>query len=182
MPRTKGAPTAAEYAVLGVLREAPTHGYLLAQRFAPGQGLGLLYPLEQSAVYALLHDLESQGLISGRQEVSGPRPPRTLFLITEPGEAHLRAWLVTPVEPLRRLRLDFLLKLHFLSAQEPDSADRLIAEQLAIGQKYLAELDLELCRLDDDSLEGLVVDSKRVAVQGFVTWLGNRRARLRAVQ
>jgi DNA-binding PadR family transcriptional regulator len=117
MPRTKRPVTAAEYAILGVLREAPTHGYRMAQRFAPGQDLGLLYPLEQSATYALLHELEARGHIRGKQELTEGAPPRTMFAITQSGEDYLLAWLVTPVEPLRRLRLDFLLKLHFLSAR-----------------------------------------------------------------
>ncbi|HTE84659.1 MAG TPA: PadR family transcriptional regulator [Dehalococcoidia bacterium] len=181
MPRTKAPPTAAEYAVLGVLRETPAHGYRVAQRFSPRQDLGLLYPLEQSAVYALLHDLQARALITGEVEAAGPRPPRTLFRITAAGESYLRAWLAVPVEPIRRLRLDFLLKLHFATRDDPTSARHLITAQLTIGAEYLAGLDTELDRLDTNSLERLIVESKRAAVESFVTWLRVKRELLEPV-
>ena len=182
MPRTKAAPTAAEYAVLGVLREAPAHGYRLAQNFAPNQGLGLLYPLEQSAVYGLLHELEARGLIAGQLESNGPRPPRTLFSITTAGDAHLREWLAVPIEPLHRLRLDFLLKLYFTTRQDPSGAAGLVSGQLAVGERYIADLDAELSRLDADSLEYLILESKRAAVDSFITWLRSRHERIRALR
>jgi PadR family transcriptional regulator AphA len=182
MPRTKGPPTAAEYALLGLLQEGPAHGYRLAQRFAPGRDLGLLYPLEQGMVYALLHELEARGLITGCVEAVGPRPPRTLFAITEAGAAQLRRWLAEPVEPLHRLRLDFLLKLSFAFRLDPPGASRLIGEQLAAGERYLADLDTELSGLDPDTLAYLVLESKRVAVAGFQTWLRERGDRLQPLQ
>ncbi len=178
MPRTKGPPTAAEYALLGLLQEAPAHGYRLAQRFAHGKELGLLYPIEQSMVYALLHELESRGLVTGQVEAAGPRPPRTLFAITPAGAAHLRRWLDQPIEPLHRLRLDFLLKLYFAVRLDPAGASRLIAGQLAAAERYLADVDAELHALEPDSLAYLVLESKQVAVAGFLTWLRGRRERL----
>lgn len=178
MPKSKVMPAAAEYAVLGVLQETPAHGYLVAQRFAPGHDLGLLCPTEQSRVYALLHDLEERGLITGRQESADPRPPRTVFAITPAGEAILNGWLADSVEPLHRLRLDFLLKLTLISSRSPNTAARLIAKQLAAGERQLADLDASLAVLDPDGLEYLVVESKRVAVGSFVTWLHDKGERL----
>jgi PadR family transcriptional regulator, regulatory protein AphA len=178
MPRTKAPPTAAEYAILGSLREAPAHGYLVAQRFATGNELGLLYHLEQSAVYALLHDLEDRALIAGVQDDSGARPPRTLFCITDAGETHLRSWLALPVEPIRRMRLDFLLKLHFTARQSPAEARALVAGQLKVCEAYLSDLNGEIASLEPNSLERLIVESKRAAVDGFATWLTQKRESL----
>jgi DNA-binding PadR family transcriptional regulator len=178
MPRTKTPPTAAEYAVLALLSEEPAHGYAIAQHFASGGDLSLLYSIEQSSVYDLLKELQQNGLISGHQEVSGLRPPRTVLAITAAGEARLQAWLGEPVEPLHRLRLDFLLKLHFLTRRSRRDAASLIAQQLSIGERYLQELDEQLAALDPDSLEHLVIESKQAAVRSFVTWLGSRRRRL----
>jgi DNA-binding PadR family transcriptional regulator len=175
MPRTKAPPTAAEYAILGSLREAPAHGYLVAQRFSTGNELGLLYHLEQSAVYALLHDLEDRGLITGVHDDSGVRPPRTLFSITDAGEDYLRSWLALPVEPIRRMRLDFLLKLHFTARQSPNEARALVAGQLEVCESYLSELQSEIASLEPNSLECLIVESKRAAVDGFATWLMQKR-------
>jgi DNA-binding PadR family transcriptional regulator len=175
MPRTKAPPTAAEYAILGSLREAPAHGYRVAQRFGSGRELGLLYHLEQSAVYALLHDLEDRGLIAGVHDDNGARPPRTLFSITDRGEKHLRSWLILPVEPIRRMRLDFLLKLHFTARENPAEARSLVAAQLTVGERYLDELNAEIAALEPNSLERLIAESKGAAVDGFVTWMRQKR-------
>src|SRR6185437_77642 len=105
MSRTKAALSAAEFAILGLLQQAPAHGYRVAQRCTPGHDLGLLCPMDQSNVYAVLHDLEPQGLIAGRQESAGARPPRTVFRLSPDGEAALNVWLDAPVERLRRLRV-----------------------------------------------------------------------------
>jgi DNA-binding PadR family transcriptional regulator len=173
--------TAAEFALLALLQEAPAHGYLLAQRFAADQDLGRLYPLEQSMVYALLHDLERRGLVTAQQEAAGLRPTRTRFAITAAGEAQLRSWLTSPVQPLQRLRLDFLLKLHFAARQDVAGASRLIDAQLIAGEAYLSEVDADLAGLEPETLTYLVLESRRVAVASFLTWLQTRRERLHVV-
>lgn len=166
--------------MLGVLRDAPAHGYRLAQSFAAGSELSLLYPMEQSVVYALLHDLEARGFIEGEQQTAGQRPPRTMFAITVAGQAYFNSWLCEPVEPLRRVRLDFLLKLYFALRQNPAQAGELVSAQLAVGNRYLASLDEELRATGPDSLGYLVLESKRAAVQSFVLWLESRQRRLEA--
>ncbi|MGI8554247.1 MAG: PadR family transcriptional regulator [Dehalococcoidia bacterium] len=178
MPKTKPAMAVSEYAILGVLQEAPAHGYRIAQRFAPGQDVGLLCPLEHSNVYALLHELQEQGSIRGQQIVVGVRPPRTVFALTPAGEAVVQAWLAEPVTPLHRLRLDFLLKLYFIVKRSPEDAAVLIDRQLAVGTQHLNEMHTELATLAPESLEHLVVDSKRLAVQSFITWLSCKRGQL----
>jgi DNA-binding PadR family transcriptional regulator len=171
MARRKTAPTAADYAVLALLSEEQAHGYVVAQHFEPGGDLSLLYSMDQSSVYDLLRELRQESLIASRREVAGARPPRNVFVITDEGEAHLTAWLTEPVEPDHRLRLDFLLKLHFIARKSPTDAASLIAQQLLVGERYVDDLDVQLAALRPDSLDALVVESKRAALHGFIIWL-----------
>lgn len=178
MSRTKDAPWAADYAVLGLLRDALAHGYVIAQRFVPGQDLGLFCPMDQSSVYTLLHDLQRQGLIAGKQEAAGARPPRTVFHLTPKGEEVLTAWLNEPCEPLRRLRLDFLLKLFFLRGRDHAAASALLRRQLEVCEQYAQHLQEESAALPADGFERMIVESKRAALAGVVDFVRRERATL----
>ena len=102
-----------EYAVLGVLRAGSMHGYEVTRHFGPERDLALVLPLEMSAIYAMLKDLQEQGLLEGRREVVGLRPPRTVFQLTAEAEALFLDWLVEPVNRLREVRSTLLVKLFF---------------------------------------------------------------------
>ena len=95
MSKVKSSLPLAEYAILGLLRERPMHGYEIARRFAADLDLGLVLPLDMSTVYALLKDLQEQGLIEGRRETVGSRPPRTVFQLTREAEARLISSMAT---------------------------------------------------------------------------------------
>lgn len=181
MSRTKTALAAPEYAILGLLRREPAHGYRIAQRFAPGQDLGLLCPMDQSNVYALLKGLQEQGLIAGHKETGGGRPPRTIFSVSKAGEKSLDAWIDGPVEPLHRLRLDFLLKLFLVGPKGTAAANHLVGRQLASCEAYALQLETELQSCGFDSLERLVAESKRASLLGLIDWLRAERGHLQTV-
>src|SRR5919106_245529 len=104
-------PTA--YAILGLLRERPMHGYEIAQHFKPEEDLGQVTPADMSTIYTFLKDLQEHGLIRGRRETVGARPPRTVFSPTEEAEPLFLDWVRRPVARIREVRSDFLLKLYF---------------------------------------------------------------------
>ena len=116
MPKRAAGLSVGEYAVLGVLRERPMHGYDVSRRFIADLDLGLVLPMDMSTVYAILKELHEQGLIEGEREVVGLRPPRTVFQLTPEAEAQFLAWLREPVHRLREVRADLLLKLYFCRA------------------------------------------------------------------
>lgn len=178
MSRTKAELSAAEYAILGLLRREPAHGYRVAQRFAPGQDLGAVCPMDQSNVYALLHGLDEQGLIAGRRETAGQRPPRTVFQVTDAGEAALDAWLGEPAAPLHRMRKDLLLKLFLIGNRGANETDRLLSLQIEVFAHYAEELDAEVAALEPESLERLVAESKRASLAGVIDWLRSARGRV----
>ena len=171
MSRSKAELTAAEYAILGLLRREPAHGYRIAQRFAPGQDLGTVCPMDQSTVYALLHGLDQQCLIAGQREMAGQRPPRTVFQVTEAGVVMLDIWLSEPVGPLHRMRKDLLLKLFLMGGRGADRAERLVCLQVGVCEQYARDLDAEVASLGQGTLERLVAESKRAALAGVIGWL-----------
>src|SRR5437868_10362159 len=61
-------------------------------------------------IYPELKRLEEQGLVRGRPEPTGGRS-RTVYELTEAGQAGLQSWLGSDEEPLYELRDEGMLKL-----------------------------------------------------------------------
>lgn len=98
--------------------EGETHGFKLAAVFAKGGELGPLWTIQRPQVYRALDHLERRAFVTAvRTEQSGSGSPRTLYALTELGERELAAWFQRPVEHLREVRSELLLKLIFLERQ-----------------------------------------------------------------
>lgn len=111
-----------EYAVLGLLAEGPAHGFALAKQLAQGSDLGRMLTIRRPLVYRALDRLVEAGL--ARPAFSEPGeagPSRIVHQMTGTGQDRLDGWLACPVEHVRDLRLEFLLKLTLLvrSRQSP---------------------------------------------------------------
>jgi len=101
-----------EWACLGVLYKGPTHGFAIASALRPGGELGRVWSLSRALTYRSLDQLADRGLV----RTVGHEPgiaggTRTMLAATRTGRAELRRWLATPVEHLRDLRSELLLKL-----------------------------------------------------------------------
>lgn len=81
-----------EPALLLLLHCNPTHGYALAERL---HELGMdAYPVDISAIYRVLNDLEVKGMLTSQSDAEGTAgPPRRVYSLTDEGDAHLRAWV-----------------------------------------------------------------------------------------
>jgi PadR family transcriptional regulator AphA len=178
MSRLKAGLSLGEYAILGVLRGRPMHGYAIARRFAPDRDLALVLPMDMSSVYALLKDLQEQGLIEGQREVVGLRPPRTVFHLTPEAEALFLQWLEEPVGRLREVRSDLLLKLYFCRAIGTGASVRLLDAQIAASRAYLDRLLRLAGEAAPGSFERLVWDSKLGPARAAVAWLEEERGRI----
>ena len=180
MGRASGALTSGEYAILGLLRERPMHGYEIARRFAADLDLGLVLPLELSNVYALLKDLHEQGLIEGERQTVGARPPRTVWRLAGVAEERLLSWLGEPVGRLREVRSDLLVKLYFCRMISDRLTAALLDAQIEASRAYLDRLSALAAGAAPESFERLVRDSKLGAARATLTWLADERARLGA--
>lgn len=178
MGRVKTGLSVGEYAILGVLRERQMHGYEIARRFSPDVDLGIVLPMDMSNVYALLKDLHEQGLIEGRREAVGLRPPRTVYQLTEDADGQLRHWLEEPVRRMREVRSDLLIKLYFCAGIGANATIRLLDAQIAASHAYLARLLRSAGETAPGSFERLVHESKIGPARATIAWLETERARV----
>jgi DNA-binding PadR family transcriptional regulator len=178
MSKGKSGLSLGEYAILGILRERPMHGYDVSRHFGPDRDLALVAPMEMSNIYAMLKDLQELGLIEGEREVVGLRPPRTVFHLTADAEAQFYAWLEEPVGRMREVRSDLLLKLYFCRAISPALTRRLLDAQIVASAAYLDRLTRLADASTPESFERLVYNSKIGAAQAAVRWLQEERERL----
>ncbi|MDX1663025.1 MAG: PadR family transcriptional regulator [Candidatus Promineifilaceae bacterium] len=127
-----------ELALLGFLRQEPKHGYAIHQELADPAGLGPVWHIKRSRLYALLNKLEEAGYITATTEEQESRPPRKVFHLTEAGKRAFSAWVQSPVSHGRALRLEFLLKLYFARLEGKDVTARLLATQREQCHQWLA--------------------------------------------
>jgi DNA-binding PadR family transcriptional regulator len=173
--------TLGHYAILGVLRARPTHGYEIAQRFGDNTDLSLVLPLDRNSVYTLLKDLDSQGLIQGRREVIGLRPVRTVFSLTSDARTRFLAWATEPVERLRELRSAFLLKLYFCRELGAEPSARLLDAQVQTTRAYLEDVSQLMRASQLGSFTQSVYSSKLGAAEAALSWLLEESAHLSEV-
>lgn len=101
-----------EWACLGIVYPAPTHGFAVAARLKPSADIGRVWSLSRPLTYRSLDQLVARGCIQPVGEEPGiAGGNRTILAATRAGRAQLRSWLRSPVEHVRDLRSELLLKL-----------------------------------------------------------------------
>jgi DNA-binding PadR family transcriptional regulator len=131
--------------VLCLVREEPTYGLVLVGRLDRSGSLGQIWSVSKATVYLALQRLEQLGLIRAAGQQGSPRggPARSLLEATPAGQAAARAWLSTPVEHVRDVRSELMIKLALLDRTGSDS-QVLIQAQLARLLPVAATLDDQL--------------------------------------
>jgi DNA-binding PadR family transcriptional regulator len=89
-------------------------------------------------IYPELKHLEDDGLVRGRPEPSGGRA-RTVYELTDAGEAALKAWLASDDEQVYELRDEGMLKL-FFSDSLPEQRIEIVRAIRTREERALAHL------------------------------------------
>lgn len=160
-----------EMALLGFVRQRPMHPYELFQQVQACDGLGCIWRIKQSHLYAVLDRLEAEGYLSCHLEGQGSRPPRKILSLTEQGEAIFTEWLTTPVAHGRDIRLEFLAKYYFARREGPSVATQLLARQIVCCRDWLAEYEAKSKGLPADSFEQVVLQYRMGQLQAVLVWL-----------
>ena len=171
----------AEFALLGLLRAGPCHGYRLAAAFAPRGWLRPILRLKMSQMYAYLHKLERQGWLCAALEVDETPRPRRVFALTPQGEHAYDAWAAQPVDATRDIRLEFLVKLAFAIELDRVTGTDLVDRQLAAIDSWLARLRAQAERARDAeplSTRRLIMGYRIRQSEGVLAWLAELRAQL----
>ncbi|HXG42916.1 MAG TPA: PadR family transcriptional regulator [Dehalococcoidia bacterium] len=161
--------TDAEYAVLGLLAQAPRHGYAIARQLGPSAPLGQVWRLRRNEVYAILAKLEAQGWVQKEGPAQGPRR-RAVFRLTPRGEAALREWLWRPVQGLRDMRLGLLGRLYFARILAPEEQGPLLQAQAAALGRRLAAWREAYDRAQDPFARS-VFDFRAAMTEAALQWL-----------
>ena len=141
-----------EWVVLALVSESPTHGFAIAKELQADSDLGRILTVHRPLVYRASTRLRDAGLIeSTATEPGDAGPNRTVLRATRRGRSQLKRWLATPVEHVRELRIEFLIKLRLTERLERDPAilveaqrDALAAtlKSLAAGKDHAADADV----------------------------------------
>jgi DNA-binding PadR family transcriptional regulator len=164
-------PLTTEHALLGFLHQRPMHGYEIYQQMTAPNGLGLIWRLKQSHLYALLDRLARDGYVAAASQTQEKGPPRQVLALTDRGREAYLAWARSPVAHARDMRLDFLAKLYFARLAGPAAVADLVAAQRDVCREWLAAaVRTERSVASDDYLR-LVHEFRRRQVAAMLDWL-----------
>jgi DNA-binding PadR family transcriptional regulator len=135
MPRAREELAVGEWAVLGLLGEAPSHGFAIARAMAPDGEVGKVWTVRRPLVYRAIETLTVMGLVRAAGTVASTSgPQRTVLEATPSGKRALTRWLRRPVDHVRDARSLLMLKLLFLTRREADLAPLLTAQRALFAE------------------------------------------------
>jgi len=132
----------AEWTVLALISERPTHGFAIAQLTAPDGELGRIWHIPRPVIYRTIGRLEEAGLVTPRAVEPGRGPRRTVYAVTAAGRKAVADWLDTPVQHVREVRSQLLIKLALLDRAGTDPSG-LLQRQKAILQPIVSAISAE---------------------------------------
>lgn len=156
--------------MLGLLSQAPQHGYGLYQRICIE--LEGLWHIEMNRLYALLEELSQAGLIQGRDEQEAGHPVRRVFQPTAKGRRHFEAWLRAPSSTMQEMRVDFPVKLFFAMARGLEATHKLLVAQREACRAQMDRLsDQRRALASRSACHSLVYDFRARQIQAAIKWL-----------
>lgn len=144
--------------LLGLLRDAPGHGYALKLRY--DELLDPDRPLQPAQVYSTLSRLERDGLVVATE----PRGSRRVFEATARGADEVDRWLAEPVEPEPHLHTVLYMKVvvAILTGRSVETLLEVQREAHLVRMRELTGLrqssDAAICLLADYALLHLESD------------------------
>jgi DNA-binding PadR family transcriptional regulator len=157
-----------DWVVLGIIAEQPTHGWPVVRELAPVGQIGRVWTVSRPLVYRSIATLLAAGFVEEYGDAAGERgPQRTIVRATRRGRAALGRWLDEPVDHVREVRSELLVKLALLDRAGLPSAS-LVARQLERLAPVFAAVT---SRRSGDGFEPVLASWRReqaLAVQRFL--------------
>lgn len=144
--------TLADHAVLALLAERPRHGWVIVRELSLDGELGRIWTLSRPLAYRAMDNLETRRLIRATGTEAGQGPRRTIFAPTAKGRREVQQWLASPVEHLRDIRTELLLKLVFFERSTIDPRP-LLREQQRAFRPIFGALDAAAARPTSDLVD-----------------------------
>ena len=168
-----------EFALLGFLSQREGHGYELHRRLV--EELGQVWHVSLSQTYNILTRLERQGYISGKTQAQEKLPSRRAFHLTASGRRRFEKWLHMPTGcSVRAIRVEFITRLYFASASDPDLARDLIRTQVEEVQQGVQRLQESLAALPvEQTFNRLGLTMRIRQLSSVLDWLSECQDALR---
>ncbi len=115
----------AEWVCLALITQGAAHGWALGSLLAPEGELGRIWSLSRPLTYRAIDGLVDKELITRRGQAAGRGRDRVLLAPTAKGRRAARRWLDEPVEHLRDVRTELLVKLTLRERAGLDNHDLL---------------------------------------------------------
>ena len=177
MPRLQ-SPLSLEFILLGLIDQEPAHGYDLHKRLSVFSGLGMIWHVKQSNLYAHLDKLEEMGMLcSSLVEGDEAHLKRKLYSITPFGVKEFQRWMTEPVTHGRDMRQEFLARLYFAREAGHETAQALIDTQLAECQQWIMQMrESRQQETTSDGFDRVVMDYRIAQIEATIKWLNDCRS------
>jgi DNA-binding PadR family transcriptional regulator len=120
----------AEWLVLCLVSETPTHGFAIARVLAADGELGRVWRVPKPVIYRALQRLETLDLVATVEvQPSNAGPARSLIAASAIGQRAAAAWLGRPVSHTRDIRSELLIKLALLQRTGADPGPLLAVQR-----------------------------------------------------
>jgi len=161
-----------EMALLGLLYDAPGHGYDLHRRVV--SDLGHVWHLSQSQAYAILKRLEAQGDTSMEEVPQEKLPSRQLLHLTPQGRERFLTWLDTPSGgSTRAIRLEFITRLYFLNQYFPQKIATAFDRQRVEAETHIQRIEEMRDQLPGGQIYNrMSLDMRLEQLNAVLAWLG----------
>ena len=114
--------------LLGILSAHSLHGYELNEML---KSPTMAIRIGKANAYQLLAKLEREGLVEGREERIDRRPLRTIYTITEAGQAEFSRLLQERLAKFQPLEYPDGISLNFLNVLSPNIAVPLLEQRIS---------------------------------------------------
>jgi len=122
-------PSFAEHVCLVLASQGVSHGWALGSLLAPDGEIGRIWSLTRPLTYRAIDGLIDKGLVTRRGRSAGRGRDRVLIAPTAAGRRAAMRWLDAPVQHLRDVRTELLVKLALRDRAGLDSQALLSAQQ-----------------------------------------------------
>lgn len=164
--------TSSEYILLGLIYEKPTHGYDLHKQITDPEGIGTIWKVKISNLYAQLDKLVEKKFITGIVQPGDIHPNRMEYHISKEGKKAFEEWLETTVKHPRDFRHEFMARYYFILKYAPQKAAVLCGRQLEECQQWLANtVTAKQKSSPANAFKESVIDFRIAQIQSMVNWL-----------
>jgi DNA-binding PadR family transcriptional regulator len=122
-------PSFAEHVCLALVANGSSHGWAVGTELAPAGSLGRIWTLSRPLTYRAIDGLVDKGLVRRARSAEGRGSARRALAVTTAGRRALRRWLDHPVQHVRDVRTELLVKLVLREWAGLDNEALLAAQQ-----------------------------------------------------